>query len=260
VSEPRVLCWFSCGAASAAAAKLALAKHQDRLPVEVLYCDTLAHEHPDNRRFLGEVERWLGVPIKILRSTTYRDIYDVFDRTGWLVGPAGARCTVELKKVPRLEHQRPDDVHVFGLTFDERERIDQFSRQNLDLRLDWVLRERRITKRYCYTMLKEARIELPAMYRLGYRNNNCVGCVKGGAGYWNSIRRDFPDVFDRMAAQERKMNVAINKLTLGGERVPVFLDELPANAGRGENEPDVECGPQCVLPLGLAEPKTTEAA
>ena len=23
-------------------------------------------------------------------------------------------------------------------------------------------------------------IEIPVMYRLGYNNNNCVGCVKGG--------------------------------------------------------------------------------
>jgi PP-loop superfamily ATP-utilizing enzyme len=40
----RVLVWFSCGAASAVAAKLAVEKYGDQC--EVLYCDTLAYEHP----------------------------------------------------------------------------------------------------------------------------------------------------------------------------------------------------------------------
>ena len=36
----------------------------------------------------------------------------------------------------------------------------------------------------------------PLMYDLGYPNNNCIGCVKGGMGYWNHIRKDFPEVFE----------------------------------------------------------------
>ncbi len=37
------------------------------------------------------------------------------------------------------------------------------------------------------------------MYDLGYPNNNCIGCVKGGMGYWNKIRKDFPEVFQKRA-------------------------------------------------------------
>lgn len=70
----RVLAWFSCGSASACAAKLAVEKYGDRC--EVLYCDTLAYEHPDNLRFLTDVERWVGKPVKILKSAEYSDIYD----------------------------------------------------------------------------------------------------------------------------------------------------------------------------------------
>ena len=88
------------------------------------------------------------------------------------------------------------------------------------------------------------------MYRLGYANNNCIGCVKGGSGYWNKIRRDFPEAFARMARQERKMNAAICKVE-GVEngkrwRKPVFLDELPPDAGRYVDEPDIECGVLCI--------------
>jgi hypothetical protein len=85
------------------------------------------------------------------------------------------------------------------------------------------------------------------MYKLGYNNNNCIGCVKGQAGYWNKIRVDFPEAFAKMAAQERKMNVAINKTYAGdGLRKRVFLDELDPAAGRGVKQPDIECGVLCV--------------
>ena len=240
---PRILCWFSCGAASAVAAKLTTEKYPD---CEVLYCDTLKYEHEDNLRFLRDVESWIGKKIKLLKSTKYEDIFDVFDKTGWLVGPGGARCTTELKKNVRKAYQRADDIHVFGLTFDEQKRIERFEQENPELSLDWILKTHEVTKRDCYRRIKEAGIELPAMYRLGYQNNNCIGCVKGGAGYWNKIRRDFPEFFSRMAVQERKMNVAINHKKEGKTRIRIFLDELPLDMGRYKEEPDIECGPQCV--------------
>ncbi|MHC3970422.1 hypothetical protein ACIPM3_16010, partial [Pseudomonas aeruginosa] len=43
-----------------------------------------------------------------------------------------------------------------------------------------------------------AGIELPAMYRLGYENANCIGCVKGGEGYFRAIREDFPEQFEAL--------------------------------------------------------------
>ena len=243
----RVLVWFSCGAASAIAAKLAVDKYGDRC--EVLYCDTLAYEHPDNQRFLADVEQWLGHPIKLLKSEKYADIYDVFDKTGWLIGVGGARCTTELKKNVRKAYQRPTDIHVFGLTSDEVKRIERFEDQNADIIVDWVLFDNQVSKKECYRRLADAGIDLPVMYKLGYNNNNCIGCVKGQAGYWNKIRVDFPDAFDRMAKQERKMGVAINKSYAGdGKRKRVFLDELDPAAGRGIPLPDIECGALCVTP------------
>lgn len=240
----RVLCWFSCGAASAVAAKLAVEKYGDRC--EVLYCDTLAYEHPDNIRFLKGVERWIGVPVKLLRSEKYSDIFDVFDKTGWLIGPKGARCTTELKKLVRRKYQRHDDIHVIGFTADETKRINDLSIGEPDLNCDWLLRDRGMTKRHTLKAIRDAGIELPEMYRLGYKNNNCIGCVKGQQGYWNKIRVDFPEAFERMAKQERKMGIAINKSYAGDKlRKLVFLDELRPDAGRYESEPDIECNVTC---------------
>ena len=74
----------------------------------------------------------------------------------------------------------------------------------------------------------------------GYHNNNCVGCVKGGAGYWNKIRVDFPEAFERMARLELEIGAHIIK----GKH---YLDELPQDAGRWEDE-DIECGVLCITP------------
>lgn len=241
----RVLAWFSCGDASAVAAKLAVEKYGARC--EVLYCDTFAYEHPDNRRFFRDVEKWLGVPIKIIRSDEYKDIYDVFKKTRWLVGVSGARCTTELKKNVRRAYQRPDDSHVFGFTSDEMIRATRFREGSPEVFAEFPLIDLAITKSECHRRIREAGIELPAMYRLGYKNNNCIGCVKGQSGYWNKIRRDFPKVFNKMAKTERSLNAAINKKYVKGKRKRVFLDELPPDAGRYDNEPDIECGVVCVI-------------
>lgn len=244
----RVLAWFSCGDASAAAAKLAVDNYGDRC--EVLYCDTFAYEHPDNFRFFLQIEGWLDREIKVLQSDEYKDIYDVFEKTRWLVGIGGARCTTELKKNVRKAYQRVGDVHVFGFTVEESRRRDQFYRENPDLLAEFPLIDAKMTKADCHAMVRAAGIAIPEMYRLGYKNNNCIGCVKGGSGYWNKIRRDFPDAFARMAAMERALDAAICKVEGATDgkrwRKRVFLDELPVNAGRYAKEPDVECGVLCL--------------
>ncbi len=219
----------------------------DRNPkAEIVYCDTLAYEHVDNLRFLREVQDWIGREIKIIRSKRYRDIFDVFEKTGWLVGPGGARCTVELKKRVRWEYQLPDDVHAIGFTSEEGERVEDLRKAEPLTAFSFPLLEAGIDKDRCFQILRGAKIELPALYLLGFPNNNCIGCVKGQQGYWNLVRKHFPEFFQRMALVERKMNVAINKSYAGdGKRKRIFLDELDPEAGRGIKEPNIECGILC---------------
>jgi len=172
-----------------------------------------------------------------LKSEKYSDIFDVYRKTGWLVGVAGARCTLELKRNVREQYQEPGDVHVFGFSVDELARIARFERDNPELYLMFPLRDAGMNKQACLDMLMQAGIELPAMYKLGYKNNNCIGCVKGGKGYWNKIRVDFPEAFERMAKFERKINARIFN--------DVWLDELPPDVGRYQSEFEIECGVTC---------------
>ena len=238
----RTVVWFSCGAASAYAAKLA--KERDGDACSIVYCDTLSAEHPDNMRFFRDVERWIGSPIEVIRSSTYIDIDDVFQRTRYMAGIAGARCTTELKKLPRVAYQRASDTHVFGYTVEERDRATHFEDANPALMVDWLLINRGVTKQDCKDALADAGIALPVMYSLGFEHNNCIGCVKStSSGYWNRVRRLFPDVFNRRARQSRLIGARLVRVN----GVRVFLDELPAD----EHDPDddIECGIGCQMPL-----------
>lgn len=233
----RTVAWFSCGAASAVAAKLAL----DENPETVLARCIIGNEHPDNWRFARDVERWLGVKAIDLASTKYPDAWAVWEQRRFLNGPKGALCTTELKKMVRFAFQLEDDVQVFGFTKDEQERADRFMAHNFEIDARFPLIEQGLTKADCFEIIKAQGIQLPAMYRMGYYNANCVGCVKGGKGYWNKIRRDFPEVFERMAKLERE----IGHSCIHDESGMVFLDELNPRAGRHKDLIIPDCGFFC---------------
>lgn len=208
----RVVSWFSCGAASAVATKLLIEEFKNKFPDhELVIAYTLVKdEHPDSMRFLKECEEWFKHPITILQSKKYKaSVDEVIKQTKYMSGVRGARCTQELKKAVRKEWQRFDDIHVFGMDCDEEHRIDQLLDGEPDLEIYPILIEHGISKADCFEIIKGAGIELPEMYKLGYNNNNCIGCLKAtGAGYWNKIRRDFPDVFEKRAEQERLLGLA----------------------------------------------------
>lgn len=223
--------WVSAGAASAVVAMLTP-------DADLVYCDT-GSEHPDNARFLRDCETslWGGRKVKIIKSARYSDTWDVFLKTRWLNGSAGARCTTELKRVPRRTIEAQYDVQYYGYTAEEHGRAEKFMANNPDVRAEFPLINRVLSKSDCLAIINQSGIELPMMYKLGYRNNNCIGCVKGGAGYWNKIRVDFPHEFDRMSKLEREIGASCIK----GR----YLDQLPPDAGNYPSEPDMACGLLC---------------
>ena len=239
----RIVCWFSCGAASAVATKLAISNKPKDSELVVVYTH-VEEEHPDNMRFMKDCERWFGQEIQVLKNEKYNgSISEVFSREKYMCGIMGAPCTRLLKREVRQKFQQPDDIHVFGYTMEEQHRVDRFIDANNDTEIWAILIEKGLTKKDCLAMIERAGIEIPEMYKLGYRNNNCIGCVKGGAGYWNKIRNDFPDVFKLRCEQSRKLGARLIKLK--GKRI--FLDELPTYAGNYPKEKAIECGFLCEL-------------
>ena len=166
-----------------------------------------------------------------------------------------APCTAYLKRRVRKEqfellHQNDEITYVWGFdsTKHEQNRADRIVEAMPQYNHRFPLIEQGLTKQDAHAVLRRLNIRRPAMYDLGYQNNNCVGCVKGGMGYWNKIRQDFPDVFKARAELERKLNSSCLK--------ECFLDELAPDRGKADNEILEDCGIFCEI----AARKITEAA
>jgi len=241
-ASPRVLVWFSCGASSAVAAALAVGRWPAQ--ANIISCNTRKSEHPDNERFIRDVERWIQRPIIDIQSAKYETVDQVFEGERYMSGIAGAKCTVELKKRPRFTFQRADDIHVFGYTAEEGKRIARMEKANPELTFEWNLRDQTITKGECFRILKRAGIRLPEMYELGFEHNNCLGCVKSQSpAYWQRTAKLFPDVFARRARQSREIGARLVKVY----GVRMFLDELNLGNEYEKGDGDIECGPLCLF-------------
>ena len=242
----RIVCWFSCGAASAVATKLAIAKYDLLYEVIVARC-IVKEEHPDNDRFAADCEKWFGLPIINLMAEEYAgSVYNVITKRKYISGVDGAPCTMLLKKKVREVFQRPDDTHVFGYCAEEQERFDDFLDAN-NINVEVPLIDRGLSHANALAMIENAGIELPQMYKLGYQHNNCIGCVKSsGAGYWNKIKLDFPERFWMMAGMSRALGVKMIKITVSkGKEERIYLDELKPGVGRYKDEPEIQCGIFC---------------
>lgn len=240
MSLPRIMCRFSCGAASAVATKLALRKYgHDR--VVITYSDA-GSEHPDNKRFMADCVRWFNAPVTVLKSHRYADTWAVWEGERYIAGRDGAPCTGILKREPAYKFERPDDILVMGYTVEEKKRLERIRATNFERVIEAPLVDQGLTKADCLAKLVEAGIELPAMYKLGFQNNNCIGCPKGGRGYWNMIRKHFPDRFERMAKLQRRFDVAF---WLEPDGTKLYLDMLDPNRGVQHDEPVIECGVVC---------------
>lgn len=237
--------WFSCGAASAVAAKETVHLYGDRCHIRVLN-NPVIEEDPDNERFLYDVEAWLGIEIERVTQKRYPNAsaVEVWEDRQFMSGPTGAPCTMILKKWARQEWEANNHVdwHVLGFTSDEEKRLRDFRLTERDNVLG-VLVDQGITKDHCFAILAQAGIAIPAIYYRGYPNANCVGCVKATSPtYWNLVREQDPEVFQHRAEQSRRLGVRLARYK--GRRI--FLDELPADAkGRPLKANDLECGIFC---------------
>ena len=243
--RPQIAVWFSCGAASAVAARQTIDRYGDYYDVRVIN-SPIKEEDADNQRFLLDVQDWLGVEIEFATNPKFPDqsAVSVWDKRKFMSGTAGAPCTVELKKEARYLWEKDNHVdwHVLGFTFEEKSRHERFTLGERENVLP-VLIETRTTKSMCYDILRDAGIELPRIYSMGYPNANCIGCVKATSPtYWNHVRQMHPDVFDERAKQSREIGAKL--VRVNNKRI--FLDELdPSAKGRPMKNMDFECGIFC---------------
>lgn len=235
--------WFSCGVASAVAAKKAIEKYGETHNILVVNTD-IKEEHEDNQRFKKDVEKWIGQEIIFAGNKLFpnNSIVEVFDKRKYMSGVKGAPCTGVLKKEARyqfeLEHKI--DWHVLGFTVEEKDRHDRFTKFERG-NVIGVLIDENLTKNDCFQIIHDAGIKRPYIYELGFPNANCIGCVKSSSPtYWNLVRDKFPDVFEERNEQSKRIGCKLVKLK--GKRI--FLDELPTYAKGGKIK-TWDCGIFC---------------
>lgn len=206
-----IICWWSGGVTSAVACRLAIDMFGlDRCRVVMI--DT-KNEHPDTYRFLMDCEKWYGKDIETITGIgdEYESIQDVWIKNKSLNVATGAICSYTLKRRVREKWQKDNhySYQVFGFEFDKKEfnRAASMKMNHGKANAIFPLLMMGYTKEDCIRIVQDNGIEVPVMYKMGFRNNNCfnTGCVQGGIGYWKKMKVEFPDKFDAMADMEHKL-------------------------------------------------------
>jgi 3'-phosphoadenosine 5'-phosphosulfate sulfotransferase (PAPS reductase)/FAD synthetase len=238
----KTISWFSAGVSSAVATKLAI-NEIDR--IVYIHIDD---QHEDTLRFVKDCESWFGKEIEIIQSPL-KTVENGCLQMAFVNSPQGPSCSRLLKRRVRQIWERENNFfqnfrYVWGMDKDEQKRMSKLKVSMPQQEHLFPLAD--IEKAEAHGILAKAGIKRPAMYDLGYHNNNCVGCVRGGCGYWNKIRVDFPEVFVKRSAMERRIGGSCLKKKISEtETIKLFLDELDSEAGRKEGPIVPECGAMC---------------
>lgn len=245
MKERKKVCWMSAGISSFMAGVLANAD-------EWIYID-IDDQDRDSIRFIKDCEKAIGKEIKIIRSAQYHSVEDCVRAFGGFKARNGfAPCTNWLKMRVRKEWEAEnlpnfDVTYVWGFDVDEEARVERMVEANPQAEHEFPLADKCLTKENVHNLYMEMfpDIPRPRMYDgfrgpgSGYGNNNCIGCLKGGMGYWNNIRKDFPEVFQSRMELEKLVGHTILK--------ECSLEELDPNRGNMNNEIIPECGMMCFI-------------
>jgi hypothetical protein len=219
-------------------------------------------EHPDNYRFLAEVQYALGSPLVKLTNDGWT-IWDVMVEHRFLANSRVDICSRTLKRESfqqwLADHADPAQSTVYlGIDWTEIHRLDR-ARPHWEKR-GWTVRAPMCEPPYpgkltAQEWLNTAGIRRPALYDMGFGHANCGGgCVKAGIGQFRKLlfadRRWYVGWWE--SGEERVRghlgkNVAILRERMGGftrplplrqlreriESCPTLFDDEPAEQGCG---------------------------
>lgn len=224
-TDKTIVCWWSGGITSAVACKIGIDLYGSDNCI-IVFMDTF-NESGDTYRFKDDCEKWYGKKIDAVSAipTKYKSIQDVWRKYKSLNVAGGAICSSRLKMQVRVEWEKRNEFRhqVFGYEFTSRE-----MNRALALKLNYPkskpvfpLLMYGLSKKECGDIIADAGIKLPDPYLDGFHNNNCAqtGCVQGGIGYWQKMKREFPDKFEAMADLEHELTDA------KGEPVTILKDQ-----------------------------------
>jgi len=245
-----IVCWWSGGVTSAVACKKAIEMYGLE-NCRIILLDT-KNEHEDTYRFLSDCEKWYGKRIESLSAIgdSYESIEDVWRKHKSMNVATGAVCSYMLKRRVREKWEKTNNFthQVFGFEFDKKEfnRAKSMVLNHSHTNPIFPLLMFGLDKGDCINIIQAAGIEVPAPYKMGLNNNNCMGtgCVQGGIGYWKKIQAEMPEKFKKMAAMEHELTA------LKGEPVTMLKDQSKAAKEAGnvlvflekhDAYPDLKC-------------------
>jgi len=247
INNKKIIAWWSGGITSAVTCKLCI----DIFGLEnvrFIFIDT-HNEDEDTYRFLSDCEKWYGAKIETISGVEkYGTVQDIWRKHKSLNVATGAICSTVLKRKVREDWQKENeyDYQAFGFELDEANRAIALTKNHQKAKAIYPLLLFGLSKVECIKIVQEAGLIVPKMYSLGYKNNNCfkTGCVQGGIGYWQKMKREEHLKFEAMAEMEHELTEAkghpvtmlkhqSKKATESGN-VLVFLKKHP-------NYPNLKC-------------------
>lgn len=246
------LVFYSGGAGSWAAAKCACDEFGPE-NTTLLFTDTKI-EHPDLYVFLREGARVLGC--KLIEISDGRTPFEVFLDVKMIgntrIDPCSRVLKRELAQKWISENCDPDETTlIFGIDSFEYHRFDNGEGGGVRPRyaeMGWphvkcLASYGVFTKPYILSMVAEAGLPLPSLYRKGFPHNNCGGaCVKAGRAQWALLLEQEPETYKKWEKDEAELQRIIGTDSTilrdrrGGDTKPyslkTFREEIEANIVR----------------------------
>lgn len=177
--------------------------------VAIIFIDT-CNEDDDTYRFKLDCESWYGAKIETISGVEkYGSIQDVWRKYMSLNVATGAICSTKLKREVREDWEKKNEYtyQAFGFELSESKRALSMTKNYPNAKAIYPLLLYGYSKDDCIKIIRDTGISVPRMYELGFRNNNCfkTGCVQGGIGYWQKMKREYPDKFNTMASMEHEL-------------------------------------------------------
>lgn len=201
-------------------------------------------EHPDNYRFLAEIQYALdGRLVKLTNDG--KNIWDVMCEGRFLANSRVDVCSRVLKRETCLTWLRanhtPELVMCLGFDWTEAHRFlgtttkkgakQRWAEEGIATTAPMI--DHTLDKTHALAWLSDLGIEPPLLTRLGFPHANCGGgCVKSGAKWFKHLLRVLPDWYDWWERGEERVrrhldaDVAILRDRRGGQVRPLTLREL----------------------------------
>lgn len=233
---------FSGGVGSWAAASRVPRESGDRLTL--LFTDTKI-EDEDLYRFLPEAAANVGGELVVIADG--RTPWEVFDDERFIGNTRADPCSKILKRNLARKWVEgncdADDTRVyFGISWEESHRWPTIEERWKPWATDApLMHPPHYMKHRLMQRLRDAGIEPPRLYGLGFPHNNCGGfCTKAGQAHFRLLLKTMPDRYVHHEEQEQRLREKLGDFAILRDRTQGVTKPMTLRDFRGRIERDEE--------------------